>query len=109
MLFAYHSCIQESTQESPFFLVHGRDLRLPTVLDLELPIKRSELSLDKYKGELVSEFMEAWDSAQKNAQNAQKRLMMGGLRRQVKRVFVYMPKEKLTKAYKLSPTTPWTL
>ena len=35
VLFAYHSCIQESTQESPFLLVHSRDPRLPPVLDLE--------------------------------------------------------------------------
>ena len=72
VLFAYRSCIQESTQESPFFLVHGQDPRLPTVLDLEMPIKRSELSLDTYKGELVSELMEAWDFAQKNVQKAKK-------------------------------------
>ena len=33
VLFAYRSCIQESTQESPFFLVHGRDPRIPSVLE----------------------------------------------------------------------------
>ena len=57
----------------PIFPVHGRDPRLPTVLDLELLIKRSELSLDTYNGELVLELIEAWDSAQKNVQKAQKR------------------------------------
>ena len=109
VLFAYRSCIQESTQESPFLFVHGRDPRLPSVLDLEIPIKRFELSLDTYKGELVSELMEAWDSAQKNVQKAQKAQKRAYDRKSKEtgfeigeRVFVYMPKEKLTKAYKFA-------
>ena len=79
------------------------------MLDLEIPIKRSELSLDTYKGELVSELMEAWDSAQKNVQKAQKAQKRAYDRKSKEtgfeigeRVFVYMPKEKLTKAYKFA-------
>ena len=30
LLFAYRSSVQGSTKESPFFLLYGRDLRLPT-------------------------------------------------------------------------------
>lgn len=29
-LFAFQTCIQESTQESPFFLLYGRDPKMPS-------------------------------------------------------------------------------
>lgn len=35
LLFAYRSVVQESTKESPFFLLYGRDPRLPTGTILE--------------------------------------------------------------------------
>jgi hypothetical protein len=35
LLFAYRSVVQESTKESPFFLLYGRDPRLPTGTLLE--------------------------------------------------------------------------
>ena len=109
VLFAYRASIQESTQESPFFLLHGRDPRLPSVLELEPSQLRREVRLDTYKGELMSGLTEAWSMAQKQVQKAQKSqkkqyekntkepdLKVG------ERVFVYMPKEKATKAYKFA-------
>ena len=35
LLFAYRSMVQESTRESPFFLLYGRDPRLPTGTQLD--------------------------------------------------------------------------
>ena len=42
MLFAYCACQQLSTQESPFFLLHGLDPRLPTPPILSRNMTRSE-------------------------------------------------------------------
>ena len=109
VLFAYRSSVQESTGESPFFLMHGRDPRLPSVLEMDSPQLRANIDLDTYKGELMSGLTEAWDLARQSigkAQKAQKkhhdrkardpRFHVG------ERVFIYMPKEKATKAYKFA-------
>ena len=34
ILFAYRASMQESVKESPFYLLYGRDPRLPTALDI---------------------------------------------------------------------------
>ena len=109
VLFAYRASIQESTMESPYFLLHGRDPRLPSALDMDPPLTRSEVCLDSYKEQLVSSITEAWDLAKeqvKKAQQAQKRYhdrrsKEPGFKRG-ERVFVYMPKDKATKAYKFA-------
>ena len=108
-LFAYRASIQESTQESPFFLLHGRDPRLPSGLDLDVALEREEVDLDSYKGELVWGLTEAWELARKQvkkAQSAQKKCYDRRSREpnfQVgERVFVYMPKDKANKAYKFA-------
>ena len=109
VLFAYQASIQESTQESPFFLLHGHDPRLPSALDLEPGEARTEVDLDSYKGELVVGLTEAWDLARKQvlkAQKAQKRCYdRHAKERKIgegDRVFVYMPGDKVTKAYKFA-------
>ena len=38
LLFAYRSVVQESTMESPFFFLYGRNPRLPTGNVLEQPL-----------------------------------------------------------------------
>ena len=108
-LFAYRASIQESTLESPFFLLHGRDPRLPSALDMDPPCPREVLCLDSYKEELVSTISDAWDLAResvKKAQKAQKRVYDKRSRelnlKAGERVFVYMPKEKASKAYKFA-------
>ena len=89
VLFAYRSCIQESTQESPFFLVHGRDPRLPSVLDLEMPLKRSELSFIHTK---ESWYQSSWKHGipltrmSRKHRRHKNELMIGSLRRQVLRL-----------------------
>lgn len=52
LLFAYRSTVQDSTKESPFFLLYGRDPRQPTASDLALPRPAYTVDLDDYKSEL---------------------------------------------------------
>ena len=37
VLFAYRASVQESTKESPFYLLYGRDPRLPSECALTVP------------------------------------------------------------------------
>ena len=53
VLFAYRASIQESTRESPFFLLYGRDPQLPTSEMLEPQVDRINYNLDDYKAEFV--------------------------------------------------------
>ena len=48
VLFAYRACCQESTQESPFFMLYGRDPKLPTPAILTPQKTRSTLNLNEY-------------------------------------------------------------
>ena len=48
VLFAYRTSCQESTKASPFFLLHGRDPKLPTTAALNPPVDRVELNLADY-------------------------------------------------------------
>ena len=108
ILFAYRASMQESVKESPFYLLYGRDPRLPTTLDMDNNAKQ-EIDVDTYKGEMAIKFDEAWGLAQNNIKRAQKhqkayydkqskppRFKVGD------RVFVYIPAAKATKAYKFA-------
>ena len=77
VLFAYRASMQTSTMESPFFLLYGRDPRLPTETALTAPVIRSELDIVTYKEEVVRGLTEAWGVAQSHVrmeQEKQKRL-----------------------------------
>ena len=49
LLFAYRANIQQSTKESPFFLLYGHDPRLPTESALNLPSTPYMVDVDDYK------------------------------------------------------------
>ena len=71
ILFAYRASMQESVKESPFYLLYGRDPRLPTTLDVDTKAKQ-EIDVDTYKGEMALKFDEAWGLAQENIRTAQR-------------------------------------
>lgn len=109
VLFAYRSCPQESTKESPFFLLYDRDPKLPTETTLGSPPNRSDISIDDYKSEVLRSMQEAWELARKNIRIAQKKqkknydrhsrqptFQVGG------RVFLYIPSAKSGPGYKFA-------
>ena len=109
VLFSYRCSVQQSTGESPFFLMYGRDPQLPTEDALSKPQERCYLDSDDYRTQLTQTLSDAWERAQKNvkaAQNRQKtqhdrktrmpKFVIGD------RVFVYKPAAKSCKAYKFA-------
>ena len=73
VLFAYRACQQASTQESPFFLLYGRDPKLPTPAALSPTVTRAIAELKEYGTELHSRMSEAWELAQLQITRAQKK------------------------------------
>jgi hypothetical protein len=73
-MYAYRISAQESTRESPFFLLYGRDARQPLEEALDSPTSVYMVDLDDYKSELVQGLTSAWDTAEcnKSAQNHRK-------------------------------------
>ena len=109
ILFAYRASIQESTKESPFFLLYGRDPQLPTSEMLEPQVDRVTYNLDDYKTEMVKHMSDAWKLAQENVKRAQKsqkkyydKSVQEHKVKQGDRVFIYMPSAKKGKAHKLA-------
>jgi hypothetical protein len=109
VLFTYRCSPQASTGESPFFLMYGRDPRLPTEAALSPPVPRTQYDLDDYKTKAVRRMSEAWQMAQKKIVIAQRRQSVQHDRhaRLSKfclgdRVFIFNPAMKSGKAHKLS-------
>ena len=59
VLFAYRTRPYESTEESPYYLLDGRDAYLPLDAALSKPRNTYQVDLDDYKIELVAELSEA--------------------------------------------------
>ena len=109
VLFAYRASPQESTKESPFFLLYGRDPQLPTEAALNHPKTRYQVDLDDYKLELTDSLTQAWKLAQSQIKKAQKHQKLYYDRHAKTptfcvgdRVFVYMPSAKKGKAHKFA-------
>ena len=109
LLFAYRVSIQESTGESPFFLLYGRDPRLPTETALSHPTTPYQVDISDYRTELIAQLSDAWETAHQNILIAQQRqkhqydrnskdvgLKVGD------RVLVYMPGTRKGKAWKFA-------
>ena len=71
LLYAYRTMMQESTQESPFYLLYGRDSRIPTETRLSMPTPTYELDTEDYWTELVLKLSNAWSIAKEKVERAQ--------------------------------------
>ena len=109
VLYAYRVSVQESTKESPFFLLYGRDPALPTLDALSRERTPYMIDVDDYKTELCTGLNSAWKLAQQNIENVQRHqkssydrhakecpLMVG------QRVMVRMPTEMQGKTWKFA-------
>ena len=96
-------------QESPFYLLYGRDPQLPTEALLLPPVDRHHVDLDDFKTEMTVHMSEAWEMARANVKKAQRRQKQQYDRRarpvEFKpgdRVFIHMPGSKRGKAHKFA-------
>ena len=109
VLFAYRTSLQQSTAESPFFLLYGRDAHLPTSEVLEIDPTRYPFNIKDYKTEFMTSMSEAWELAKSSVRKAQQRQKKFHDRKAKDpkfavghRVFVYMPAAKSSKAHKFA-------
>ena len=72
ILFAYCDSEQQSTRESPFFLLYGRDPRLPSVTALSPRKTRQQVNLYEYGVNVADKLSEAWGLAKRNIKKVQK-------------------------------------
>ena len=71
LLFAYRVSAQQSTKESPFFLLYGHDTRVPTESALSFQRSPYVIDYDGYKEELMDNLSGAWSNAQSHITKAQ--------------------------------------
>ena len=108
VMFGYRSGLQQSTWESPFYLLYGWDPCLPTGEVLNVPVDQRNIDLRDYKEKMTC-FSTAWQLTQAEISKAlgrQKKFHDKGTKQPIlkvgDRVFVYNPSKKQGKAYKLA-------
>ena len=96
-------------RKSPFYLLYGRDARLPTDKILNPTTLRETVNLDNYRTEISKRLAVAWDCARNNIKITQKRQKQQHDRHAKdpgfkvgERVFVYMPAAGQGEPYKLA-------
>ena len=60
VLFAYRASQQDSTLESPFFLLYSRDPRLPTPAAMSPAMVRANVHLREYAIDMATKMSAAW-------------------------------------------------
>ena len=101
--------MQESTRESPFFLLYGRDPRLPTGSALDAVEAAYLVDMEDYCTELLVSLAKAKKIALENIRQAQAKQKefhdwyAGNLQYRVgERMMVYMPGDVSGKSWKLA-------
>ena len=109
LLFAYRVAVQESTQASPFYLLYGREARIPTESALTQPRTPYQVDFPDYCSELVANLFDAWAVAHQNIEKAQKKQQVQYNKKATPsklkvgdRVMVYFPNQVTGKAWKLA-------
>lgn len=109
LLFAYRTMAQESTRESPFYLLYGRDSRIPTETGLSVPAPAYQIDTEDFRTELTSKLTSAWSDAKHSIEKPQDTQKLQYDKRSKKsrltvgnRVMVYMPSEVQGKDRKLA-------
>ena len=64
----YWATVQESTRESPFFLLYGQDPRLPMEVALSPSPEDRNVDVDDFKVELVTGLSTAREAAHRNVE-----------------------------------------
>jgi len=102
VLFAYQASEQQSTHESPFYLLYGHDPRLPTEAALTPAKERPHAELRIY---LTERLTEAWSLARTHIKKAQKQQKLAydqHARAPKFSVFLLKPAEKTGEGRKLA-------
>ena len=73
LLFAYRVSVQETTKESPFFFLYGRDPHIPSEAVLNQPSSPYVVDVSDYTVDLMSSLSTAWTLAWERIQVAQVR------------------------------------
>ena len=90
LLFAYRTKVHETTNESPFFLLYGRDARIPTESTLDYQKSTYLVDCDDYKIELMDSLSEAWRVAKQNITSSQNRQKTQHDKRATKKVDMHV-------------------
>lgn len=100
-VFSYNTAYQEALQDSPFFMIHGRDAVLPTEMwtfnpEVRVRVRREQSSKGEAKTELVRRFERAWARAVAATKKVVERRLKASTRRDVtftvgQQVWVYIP------------------
>jgi transposase InsO family protein len=100
-VFSYNTAYQEALQDSPFFIIHGRDAVLPTEVwtfnpEARVRVRREQGSKGEAKTELVRRFERAWSRAVAATKKVVERRLKASTRKDVtfmvgQQVWVYIP------------------